>query len=391
MSLRTLEKINAAVLRRPEELKKARTEGRKVVGWLNYNVPEELIYAAGLIPVHLGTGGDNRLVELGARYISVMYCVFTRQAVGLFADGKDDYIKNTDAVFIDVTCKQLYRVAELIKHYFNVNAEIIGVPYNYQVPAGREYLRSEFKALAGKLENISGKKIDQDALSRSINLFGSIRTAIRKLYKIQAKPRTPISWHETYDVVQAGYYLDKDVYLGLLDELLLELENAPNNSAVSADYPRLLVSGSVIPPKDRKILELLENSGARIVIDDLWSGFAPYLDTDIAGNRIEDIADAYLDRHPHGSLPTMDINADKRLSNIKKLAAEYAIDGVLFHTLRYCDCFTFKASETKSVLRESNIPFLEIHTEYAGSDLEAIRTRVEAFTESLADRVRAAV
>jgi hypothetical protein len=49
--------------------------------------------------------------------------------------------------------------------------------------------------------------------------------------------------------------------------------------------------------------------------------------------------------------------------------------------LRYCDAFTFKAPETKRVFLDQGTSFLEIHTEYSGSDYEAIRTRIEAFIE----------
>jgi len=388
MSLHTLEKINEAVRRRPGELEKARAAGKKVIGWMNYNVPEELIFAAGLIPVHLGTGGDDRLVEIGARYISIMNCVFTRQVVGQFSENKDEYLKNTDVLFFDVTCKQLFRVAEIVEHYFKRKVEIIGVPHNFETPAGQKYFRREIAAFAGKLESIAGKKLDASAIKDAVELFNAIRAAIRELYKWQAKPETPISWREVYEVVQAGYYLDKREYLSLLQELLQEVEKAPINPKISADSPRILISGSVIPPQDRKVLDIIESLGGRIVIDDLWSGFAPYYDIAIKTPDIEGIADAYLSRHPHASLPSMEIENDRRLFNLKKLVQDYNVDGILFHSLRYCDCFTFKANEIRSVFHENNVPFLEIHTEYAGSDFEAIRTRLEAFIETFAVRPR---
>src|SRR5659263_265930 len=76
MVLETLKKIEEAVKERPQELAEARKNGDKVVGWLNYNIPEEIIHALGLIPIRLGTGGDDRLVEIGARYVSTKNCVY---------------------------------------------------------------------------------------------------------------------------------------------------------------------------------------------------------------------------------------------------------------------------------------------------------------------------
>ncbi len=391
MSLSTLGKIREALERRPSELEQARLEGKKVVGWLNYNVPEELIHAFNLIPVHLGSGGSERLVELGSRYISVMNCVFTRQTVGLFAERKDPFIQNVDLVVVDVTCKQLYRVAEIIQHYFEVRTEIIGVPYNSDVPAGKEYFRNEIKAFVAKLAEFTGRDIDDQKLRASIILYNDIRDAIRKLYYWQAKPVAPISWRDVYEVVHAGYFLDKENYLRLLQELLQELDNAAPAEEVSPTAPRILLTGSIIPPGDRKIFGILENIGTRVVADDLWSGFGPHFDLKIDELNVAGIADSYLSRHPHASLPNLDLQSDRRLKNLLHLIKEFGVDGVLFHSLRYCDSFTFKANETKNVLQKASIPFLEIHTEYAGSDFEAIRTRAEAFAEVLKTKTLEAV
>jgi benzoyl-CoA reductase/2-hydroxyglutaryl-CoA dehydratase subunit BcrC/BadD/HgdB len=281
-------------------------------------------------------------------------------------------------------------VAELVKFYFGANVELLGVPYNHESEAAFSYFRSEVKAFAKKMERVSGNEISEEALGKSVALFESIRSSIRELYERQSRPETPISWREVYETVQAGYYLDKEEYLTLLRELLDEIGESPNDARISASAPRLLLSGSVIPPGDRKILCIIEDAGARIVVDDLWSGFAPHFDTFVKLPDIDGRADAYLGRHPHASLPSLDIATDRRLPNIRSLINEYRADGVLFHTLRYCDCFTFKANETKQALRDYGIPFLEIHTEYAGSDFEAIRTRVEAFVESFSSRIQAA-
>ncbi|MDP4193231.1 MAG: 2-hydroxyacyl-CoA dehydratase family protein, partial [Bacteroidota bacterium] len=291
MSLLTLNKINEAVERRPAELEKARAEGKKVVGWLNYNVPAE-----------------------------------------------------------------------------------------------KKYFRNEVKAYTEKLEKFAGKELKQEDLEKSIKLHNSIREAIKELYKLQAEQKIPISWREVYEVVQAGYYLDKEVYLNLLEKLIGEVNKSEPNVQISDDAPRILISGSILPPGDRKLIEILEEKGGRIVIDDLWSGYAPHFDLTIEESSLEAITDAYISRHTHASLPELEVNKDRRLKNISGMIKEFQVDGVLFHSLRYCDSFTFKATETKEVLKRKGIPFLEIHTEYAGSDYEAIRTRIEAYVEMLKAR-----
>ncbi len=388
MPLKTLVKIEDAVKERPGQLEAAKQKGKKVVGWFSYNVPVEIFHALGLIPVRLGLGGDETLVEKGGRYLSTQNCVFLREAVGLFEENKDPFIKSADLVVFDTTCLQTFRTAEVVKYYFNVNTLILDVPKNFHLPEGEEYYRKEVADFAGKLEDFAGVNLDAGKLAESVQLHNSIRAAIRKLYDYQAATDPAISWREVYNVVQAGYYLCRNKYLTLLQELLAELKEAKGEPVLNdlGDKVRIFISGSVIPPGDTKLIDIIEQSGARIVGDDLWSGLAPAIDLDIKEPTLKGIADAYLGRFPHAALPILVSKTDRRLLTRTGLAKKFGALGVIYHTLRYCDPFTFKAAEAKNVLNNEGFSVLEIHTEYAGSDYEGIRTRVGAFVELLETR-----
>lgn len=388
MPLNTLGKIETAVRERPAQLETAKKKGKKVVGWFSYNVPVEIFHALGLIPVRLGLGGSEALVEKGGRYLSTQNCVFLRETVGLFEEKTDPYIKSADLVVFDTTCLQTFRTAEVVKYYFNVNTLLLDVPKNFHLPEGVEYYRKEVADFAAKLEKFAGKKLNAKKLAESVELHNNIRSAVIKLYDYQAASNPAISWREAYNVVQAGYYLDRNDYLTLLQELLAELQAAVGEPVLNdlGDKPRIFISGSVIPPGDTKLIDIIEKSGARIVGDDLWSGLAPALELQIKEPTLDGIAEAYLGRFPHGALPILDPKNDRRLETRTGLVKKFDALGVIYHTLRYCDPFTFKASEAKKVLNNEGISVLEIHTEYAGSDYEGIRTRVGAFVELLESR-----
>jgi benzoyl-CoA reductase/2-hydroxyglutaryl-CoA dehydratase subunit BcrC/BadD/HgdB len=382
ISLPALKRIRDAVDARPRELEQARAEGRKVVGWIGYNVPEEILHALGLIPVRLGTGGDGSLVDVGARYISSKNCVFARAVVGSFEKREDPYVINSDLVAVDSTCLQLYRVAEIIEYYFKVKTHILGVPRNFYLPEARDYFFGEVEAFTQGLEEAAGQKLDLDRLAQSIKLYNAIREAVQALYLEQTRSDAAITWRETYDAVQAGYYLDRAQFLDLLNQLLSDAVAERGKRKLAAG-PRILLSGSVIQPKDNKLIDILESLGARIVGDDLWSGNSPYVGLEVKEASLRGIADAYLDRLPHASLPYLDQATDRRLKHLRQLAQSTEAKGVVYHTLRYCDAWSFKAKETKEVLARDGVSLLEIHTEYSGSDFEAIRTRAEAFLEML--------
>jgi benzoyl-CoA reductase/2-hydroxyglutaryl-CoA dehydratase subunit BcrC/BadD/HgdB len=386
--LDTLRKIRQAVENRPAELETLKAAGAKVVGWINYNVPEELILALDLIPVRLGRGGDDHLVEHGSRWISTKNCVYVREIVGLFAENEDPYVRAADLVAVDATCLQVFRTGEVIRHYFGKEVAILGVPRNFHTPEGAQYFRHELKHFAGKLEEFSGRKLTEEKLAASIALLRGIRSTLDEIYTWQAADNALITWEETLDVVQAGHFLDRTAYLELLHELVAELQEKQATDEIHDRFEevRIFVSGSIIPPGDRKIIGILRSLGARIVGDDLWSGLAPQLNVDVKAPTVDAIADAYLARVPHGALPYLDLETDQRLANLKKLLHRFHAHAVVYHTLRYCDPYTFKGNETKQVLQAEGFPFLELHTEYAGSDYEAVRTRAEAFVELVRNR-----
>ena len=118
MTLNTIEKIRKAVEMRPEQIHEEKLNGKFVIGWFGYTIPEEIIHALGMIPVRLGRYGDEQLVEIGARYISSQNCAYIRACMGLFAEGREPYIQASDVIAFDNSCMQIYRLGEVSKYYF---------------------------------------------------------------------------------------------------------------------------------------------------------------------------------------------------------------------------------------------------------------------------------
>ncbi|MEI6757570.1 MAG: 2-hydroxyacyl-CoA dehydratase [Chlorobium sp.] len=385
MPIKTLEIIRKRLEERPAELQTARQNGQKVVGWVGYNVPEEIIHALGFIPVRIAVGGDDRLVEVGARYASSKTCVFIREIVGAFAENQDPYIQQTDLLAFDATCLQNYRAAEVIEYFFKKDVVVLAVPRNFDWDEAKKYFAHEANEFTRLLEERAGAPLDSARLAESVALYNDIRETLKSIYTFQASRDNVISWEEVYDLIQAGELLDKKEYLSLLQQTLAELKELQPNPVIEADDgdSRLFISGSLIPRGDRKLIGIIKSVGGRIVGDDLWSGILPHLDLDIKEISPAGVALAYLNRTPHAALPYLDLESDRRLKKLHELLSTSKAQGVIYHTLRYCDPFTFKAKETKNVLAKSGIPLLEIHTEYAGSDYEAMKTRVEAFVEMI--------
>ncbi|MDR1452648.1 MAG: 2-hydroxyacyl-CoA dehydratase family protein [Candidatus Margulisbacteria bacterium] len=383
----TLDKIRQALQDRPAQIAAAKQRGQKVIGWLNYFVPEEILLALDAVPIRVGTGGDEQLVDIGARYISTKNCVFVRSVVGLLGEKKDAYTPLLDLLAVDASCLQVFRLAEVVKYYFKYETAILGVPRSFAAPEGREYFRQELRSFTAELEKFTGRQLTEAKLNSAIELLAKIREALRYLYEYQAQDYANLSWREVFEIVHAGFYLDRAEYLKLLQELLAELKTLPvDKNKIPGLQPRVFLTGSQLSPGDVKLINIIEDLGGQIIGDDLWTGLSSYLDIQVAAPTVDALADGYLARVPHAALPYLDISTDSRIKKLKELLQKFRAQAVIDHTLRYCDPYTFKAGETKDILNNAGFPFLEIHTEYASSDIEAIRTRVEAFLELVRTR-----
>ena len=182
MTLATLQKIRDRVEQRPAEIEKEKKKGKIVVGWIGYYIPEEIIHALGLIPIRLGREGDERLVELGARYISSQNCAFIRASMGMFAENTDPYVKAADILAFDNACMQVYRLGEVSKYYFKKKTLFLGVPRDPSSTSSKTYFRQEVEHFTHILEQLSHRTLNQMDLAASIELYQNIRDATTELY-----------------------------------------------------------------------------------------------------------------------------------------------------------------------------------------------------------------
>jgi benzoyl-CoA reductase/2-hydroxyglutaryl-CoA dehydratase subunit BcrC/BadD/HgdB len=71
------------------------------------------------------------------------------------------------------------------------------------------------------------------------------------------------------------------------------------------------------------------------------------------------------------------------MKTLEKLIHDFSIDGVVDLTWQGCHGFNVESRVINEKLDVLEIPFLQIETGYSESDTEQIRTRIEAFLESL--------
>jgi len=151
---------------------------------------------------------------------------------------------------------------------------------------------------------------------------------------------------------------------------------------------RLLVWGS--PLDDVSIIEMIEDCGANVVIDDICTGTRFYWpEVEITPDLVGGLAQRYLDavRCPRTFRETGNnywADLEDRFAYIKDLAKDWNVNGVILQSMKYCDTHGYEVPGLKDYLKSIGLPALYLEHEYTMIALAPLRTRVQAFLETIA-------
>jgi len=347
---------------------KERTGG-KVIGYFCTYVPEEIFYAANILPVRIL--GSHEPQDVSEPHIFAMFCPFCRDCLAQGLKGRYDYL---DGIMIAQSClhiRQAYTSWDLhipvdFKYY-------LPHPMHLQSPHAVPYLTEELKTFKKAVEEWTGKQITNDDLKRGIEIMNSNRQLLQQVYELRKNPNPPLTGLEAMYMVVSSQMTDKREHNKALEELLQELPSR------NLDNPgeRLMILGS--EDDDTEFIAMVENLGARFVIDEHCTG-TRYFNTkvDINEDLLASIAERYIKRIP---CPSKDWPQRIRLDYILKLAKEYDVKGAIIMQMKFCDPHELDTVAIKEALEKN----LNIQTLFLEFDVTVpigqFKTRVEAFLE----------
>jgi bzd-type benzoyl-CoA reductase N subunit len=355
------------------EWKKA---GKKVIGWLCTYVPEEVIHAAGVLPVRIT--GYSREMELddGNAYLYVNNCSFTRSCFQLGIRGEYDFL---DGVVGGSTCDGVRRLFDLWRIYLKPGYwQVMTVPRKTTARAHALYL-DQCRQFKESFEKFLGYEITDDALKHSIGVINEQRSLLKQLYELRKRDNPPVSGAETMEVLSAATRMSKERFNILLRDYLAELAASGKTYRPRA---RLMVAGSVLTNAD--FIRSIEELGALVVTDELCTSTRYWSDPVVLDGMkpLEAIARRYLDNFPCARM----FPSDGRFNRIIQLARDYRVDGVISEIIRYCVPYAHDLPLLMERLKEAGFPTLALDVEYNTSGSGQIRTRVQAFLEMLEAR-----
>ncbi|MDY7031103.1 MAG: 2-hydroxyacyl-CoA dehydratase family protein [Thermodesulfobacteriota bacterium] len=353
-----------------ESIMQWKDNGEKVMGWICNYVPEEIIYAAGILPVRII--GHEDFISRGDSYLQSNMCPYIRGCLGLGLDKKYDFL---DGIIAAHSCDAVCRLFDNWRLYIGASySHLLDHPHKIS-ETSQKYHYQQLEKLKKSLEDFSGQEITDTSLKEAIDIYNENRTILKQIHHLMARENPPLTGVKLSEIVRSSMIMPKDQNNLLLKKLYDELMIRDGDSNTG---PRLMISGSIMD--NSSFIKLIEDCGATVVADDLCSGTRYFWDN-VENNEdpLTAIGLRYLNLIPCACIeppfPRFDFMFD--------LIEEYKVDGVILYGLMFCDTFQYDFVGQRKRLEEKDIPVLEVEIEHPSLGLGQLETRVQAFLEML--------
>jgi len=349
--------------------------GKKVVGFFCSYVPEEILYAADILPIRVRATSctDTALADT---YMSHLNCTFVRSCLQFILEGRYAFL---DGVVFTNSCDHVRRMYDILREVRPNDLQLmhfLSVPHKVSDEAIALY-RGELERFRAQLKQSFGVDAVGGKLAEAIDIYNETRSLLKRVYLLRQRKNPALTGSGALSVLLAGCSMPKDEFNALLRKLLIELEHKEGNTGYRA---RLMMAGSG-GCDNPAYLQILEDLGGLIVTDSLCFGSRYFWEpVSIQEDLMVGLARSYL-RRP--SCPRMVDGVAERSDYVKQMVKDFEVDGVVFQRIRYCDLWGGQMLQMEKDLREARIPMLGLDREYSLSATGQLRTRVQAFLERL--------
>ena len=345
-----------------------------MMGVLPALYPREILWAFDIMPVEIWDP-PGEILHANA-HLQTTICPVVKRSLEFIL--KEPDIVNAGYLFPH-TCDSLQNLGTQVKDLIGVQVPV----YTFYNPKGsfnattRKYYSDILSNFIQTLEETFGV-LDPHKLQQACELSHRIDSRLIQLQAARKTNRLELSNTEYFELMRAQEFLQPDDYIALLEKI--EIADTP----LTLYRNHLLVSG-ILPPYP-ELLNFLEEMEVGVVADDLLavSRRFPIVQMDVPNDSLEYLIDRFFLLPP---CSTRAGNLNERLHHIQKLITESHAQGVLFNIVKFCEPELFDHRLLVKTLREKSIPVLSLETELQAGISGQDKTRLEAFTEMLSERV----
>ena len=244
-----------------KQLDKYLAAGKKAVGIFPYYAPEEIVYAAGIVP--FGVWGGQGPIERAKEYFPTFYYSLALRCLEMALDGTLDGLSASMLTTLDDTLRPLsqnYKVSAGRK----IPMIFINHGQHRKEDFGKKYNAKIFAKAKEELETICGVKVTDENLKKAFKVYNENRAEKRRFIKLAASHPQSIKASDRCYVLKSSYFMLKDEHTELLKKLNALLEALPEEKW---DGVRVVTSGVITD--NPGLLNILDSYKVCVVADDV--------------------------------------------------------------------------------------------------------------------------
>ena len=369
-----------------ELVRQAEAEGDLAIGYTCFHAPEVLLNLGSCFSVRLRAPHTTSM-ELATYYMANNSCEFSRAILERALEGNYGFLHAMAGVDV---CEANNRAIENMEimhaqgadkdKFFYCNLDI---PYSDDEDCVEHICEQVSRKILKPMRENYGVDTSDAAIRAAVSEHNEVCRILTEIGETRKLDNPPITGYEYAVLVLVSYVCPKRLILPLLRETLAEVKtrevDAQKNYRV-----RVAVVGSEIDDPD--LIRLIESCGALVVADRYCYGSLPgreQIEILDGETPLRAVARHYLRTSQCPRFMERE-RSDGRRTYIRDLCREYSADGVLYEQMKFCEFWSYERVLGVHILQEElGIPTVGIEKEYTLAGAGQLRTRIQAFVESL--------
>ena len=367
-----------------ELIKQAQADGGIALGYTCFHIPEVLLNVDRCFSTRLRAPNTGS-IDIATYYMSNYTCEYARALVERGIEGGYRFL---DAVIGVDACSMMNRAMEHFEildinekpNFFVTHTDMPFKITDYTLDG---YERQMQVRVLDRLHEVFGVDVSDAAIRKAVEEHNEVCRIISEISEMRKKDKPVITGYEFHVIDLVTYVCPKALILPYLRETLEELR-ARKPDRKSPFRARVAIVGSEID--DPNLTKLIEGCGALVVSDRYCFGSTP-------GREIIELTDdkpalpqicLHVMQHSECARYIADEKVLQRRETADRLAKEYKAEGIIYEQMKYCDYWGFERALVSHIMHdEYGWPVLSIDRLYNNGNSGQLRTRVQAFVESL--------
>ncbi len=367
-----------------ELIKQAQADGGIALGYTCFHIPEVLLNVDNCFSTRLRAPNTGS-IDIATYYMSNYTCEYARALLERAIEGGYQFL---DALIGVDACSMMNRSMEHFEilqvnnkpKFFVTHTDMPFKITDYTVDG---YERQMQVRVLDRLHEVFGVDVSDAAIRKAVEEHNEVCRIISEISEMRKKTNPVITGYEFHILNLVTYVCPKALILPYLRETLEELKHRRPDRK-SPFRARVAIVGSEID--DPNLTRLIEDVGALVVSDRYCFGSTP-------GREVIELKDdepalrqicLHYMQVSECARYISDEKVLQRRETSDRLAKEFGAEGIIYEQMKYCDYWGFERALVSHIMAEEyGWPVLSIDRLYNNGNSGQLRTRVQAFVESL--------